>query len=57
MGTGVSNLPQLENVGRGGGLVVSVLVFYSDDPSLNATKNFYAQKDENNEKEVGVGPT
>ena len=38
MGAGVSNLlqPLDQTVGkRGGGLVVSVLVFYSDDPSSN----------------------
>ena len=47
---------------RGGGLVVSVLAFYSDDPSLNPTEvyNFSVKlllkRTKINTKEAGVGP-
>ena len=50
-------------VGRGGGQVVSVLAFYSDDPSPNpvVAYNFFCikfvfEKNENKQKEAGVGP-
>ena len=45
-------------VGRGGGLVVSVLAFYSDDLSSNPAGylNFLYEKTKINEKEAGVGP-
>ena len=45
--------------GRGGGLVVSVPAFYSDDPSSNPAGyliNFLYEKTKINEKEAGVGP-
>ena len=48
--------------GRGGGLVVSVLAFYSDDPSLIPAEvyNFFCkivvEKNENKQKEAGIGP-
>ena len=48
--------------GRGGGLVVSVLAFYSDDPSSIPAEvyNFFCknivEKNENKQKEAGVGP-
>ena len=48
--------------GCGGGLVVSVLAFYSDDPSSIPAEvyNFFCkivvEKDENKQKEAGVGP-
>ena len=47
---------------RGGGLVVSVLAFYSDDPSSIPAEvyNFFCknivEKNENKQKEAGVGP-
>ena len=46
--------------GCGGGLVVSVPAFYSDDPSLNPAGyliNFLYEKTKINEKEAGVGPS
>ena len=46
--------------GRGGGLVVSVLAFYSDNPSLNLAdclNNFLYKKTKINEKEARVGPS
>ena len=49
-------------MGRGGGLVVSVLAFYSDDPSSIPAEvyNFFCknivEKNENKQKEAGVGP-
>ena len=49
-------------MGRGGGQVVSVLSFYSDDPSSNPaeayifTAKFVFEKNENKQKEAGVGP-
>ena len=48
--------------GRGGGQVVSVLAFYSDDPSLNPAEvyNFSVKlllkRTKINKKEAGVGP-
>ena len=47
-------------MGRGGGLVVSIPAFYSDDPSLNPAGyliNFLYEKTKINEKEAGVGPS
>ena len=46
-------------VGRGGGLVVSVLAFYSDDPSSNPAGylNFLCEKTRINKKEAGVDPS
>ena len=50
------------NSGCGGGLVVSVLAFYSDDPSSIPAEvyNFFCkivvEKNENKQKEAGVGP-
>ena len=46
-------------MGRGGGLVVSVLAFYSDDPSSTPAdhlNNFPHEKTKLNKKEIGVGP-
>ena len=51
-----------EKVGRGGGQVVSVLAFYSDDPSSNPAEiyNFSVKlllkRTKINKKEAGVGP-
>ena len=46
--------------GRGGGQVVSVLVFYSDDQSSNPTKadsiSLKFENNENKEREVRVAP-
>ena len=44
-------------MGRGGSLVVSVLAFYSNDPSSNPAGylNFLYKKTKINEKEFGVG--
>ena len=44
-------------LGRGGGLVVSVPAFYSDDPSSNpaGNLNFLYKKTKINEKEAGQG--
>ena len=48
--------------GCGGGLVVSVLAFYSDDPSSIPAEvyNFFCkivvEKNKNKQKEAGVGP-
>ena len=41
-------------MGRGGGLVFSILAFYSDDPSLNPAGylNFLYEKTKINEKEL-----
>ena len=50
------------DLGCGGGLVVSVLAFYSDDPSSIPAEvyNFFCkivvEKNENRQKEAGVGP-
>ena len=50
------------NLGRGGGQVVSVLAFHSDDPSLipaeaySFSVKFVFEKNENKQKEAGVGP-
>ena len=46
-------------MGHGGGLVVSVPAFYSDDPSSNPAGyliNFLYEKMKINKKEAGVGP-
>ena len=45
-------------MGRGGGLVVSLLTFYSDNPSSNPAGylNFLYEKTKIIEKEAGVGP-
>ena len=49
-------------MGRGGGQVVSVLAFYSDDPSSNPAEvyNFSVKlllkRTKINKKEAGVGP-
>ena len=57
-----SNSIKLFALGRGGGLVVSVLAFYSDDPSSIPAEvyNFFCknivEKNENKQKEAGVGP-
>ena len=48
--------------GRGCGHVVSVLAFYSNDPSSNLAEaynfsvKFVFEKNENQQKEAGVGP-
>ena len=53
---------ELSYLGCGGGLVVSVLAFYSDDPSSIPAEvyNFFCkivvEKNENKQKEAGVGP-
>ena len=49
----------LARLGRGGGLVVSVLAFYSHDPSLNPAGylNFLCGKTKMNKKEARVGPS
>ena len=60
----VNNDPQLENAvkenGRGGGgRVVSVLAFYSDDHSSNPADTFSCsvfEKNKNKQKEAGIGP-
>ena len=52
----------LSILGRGGYQVISVLTFYSDDPSSNPAViySFYyvncLKKDENKQKEAGNGP-
>ena len=49
-------------MGRGGGQVVSVLAFCSDDPSSNLTEAYsfsvkcLFEKNENKQKEAVVGP-
>ena len=45
--------------GRGGGLVVSILAFYSGDPSSNPAGylNFSYKKTKINKKAAGVGPS
>ena len=50
---------KLQSLGRGGGLVVSLLAFYSDDPNSNPAcyLNFLHEKMKMNEKEAGVGPS
>ena len=47
---------QLNPLGRGGGLVVSVLAFYSDDPSSNPAGylNFLDEKKQINQKRPGL---
>ena len=46
-------------MGRGGGPVVSVLAFYSNDLNLNPAGylNFLYEKTKINKKKVGVGPS
>ena len=46
-------------LGRGGGLEVNVLGFYSNDPSLNPAGYliFLYGKTKINENEAGVGPS
>ena len=52
----------LSRLGRGGGLVVSVLAFYSDDPSsipaevYNFSVKLLLKRTKINKKEAGVGP-
>ena len=45
-------------MGSGGGQVVSVLTFYSDDPSSNPVEvyNKLLEKNKNKQKEVADGP-
>ena len=49
-------------MGRGGGQVVSVLAFYSDDPSSNPAETcsfsvkLVFEKNENKQREARVGP-
>ena len=49
-------------MGRGGSMVVSVLAFYSKDPSLNPTAGYwiflllYFEKMKIIENEAGIGP-
>ena len=49
-------------MGRGGGQVVRVLAFHSDDPSSNPAEAYsfffkiVFEKNENKQKEAGVGP-
>ena len=45
-------------LGRGGGQMVSVLAFYSDDPSSNPAEacEIVFEKNRNKQKEAGVGP-
>ena len=51
---------KVQPLGRGCGQVVSVLAFYSNNPSLNLTDAyiflFVFEKNENKQKEAGVGP-
>ena len=51
--------PCFYNLGCGGGLVVSVLAFYSDNPSSNPViyENFLNEKMKIYENEAGVGPS
>ena len=46
-------------MGRGGGLVVSILAFYSDNSSSSPAgyKNFRYKKTKIIEKEAGIGPS
>ena len=59
---GIIPVPKLTQLGRGGGQVVSVLAFYSDDPSSNPAEvyNFSVKlllkRTKINKKEAGVGP-
>ena len=60
--TNARNWRVKNELGCGGGLVVSVLAFYSDDPSSIPAEvyNFFCkivvEKNENKQKEAGVGP-
>ena len=48
------------SMGRGGGLMVSVLAFYSNDPSLNPAgfkNNFLLEKTEIKDLEAEVDPS
>ena len=49
----------MDDKGHGGGLVVSVLAFYSDNPSSNPAGylNFLHKNTKINEKEARVGPS
>ena len=53
---------KVQPLGRGCGQVVSVLAFYSNNPSLNLTDayifsvKFVFKKNENKQKEAGFGP-
>ena len=47
---------RLAIMGRGGGQMVSMLAFYSDDSSLNPAVKFVFEKNKNRQKEAGVGP-
>ena len=55
-------MPTFSLVGRGGGQVVRLLAFYSDDQSSNPSNafsfsvEFVFEKNENKPKEAGVGP-
>ena len=53
----ITSYKQLD-LGRGGGLVVSVLAFYSDDPAevYNFFCKIVVEKNKNKQKEAGVGP-
>ena len=52
--TDLKSSNKFKHLGRGGGLVVSVLTFYSDDASLNPAGN---KNTKMNYKEAGVGPS
>ena len=49
-------MAKITSDGRGSGLVVSVLAFYSDDPSSNPADYYLYEKTKINKKEAGVGP-
>ena len=53
----ISKWPRV--MGRGGGLVVNILAFYSDYPSSNPAGylNFLYKNTKINEKEARVGPS
>ena len=62
-GLGQTCCVKRDGIGRGGGgQVVSMLAFYSNDPSSNPADaycfsvKFVFEKNENKQKEAGVGP-
>ena len=60
--TSLNDCPIKEDMGRGGGQVVSMFAFCSDDPSSNPAEvyNFSVQivvkKNKNKQKDAAVGP-
>ena len=54
---GCHDKTSIKYLGCGGGLVVSVRAFYTDDPSSNPAGDLNFQYEKKKKKEAGVGPS